>query len=540
MKFRMPVLLIVMLVLFCGIATAQDAWIPETADPPLIIAPEWDEPDTPLGVMARADGLIYFTDIDAPLKDYLQTSARCVFESLRPSQLMQRLAWVKEVDVSPYAGTLTDARWLYMFGNLKKITLTDATLTDLSVIGGFTNLIELTLINCGHFDLTPLVSCEDLAALSIGWGDEYRAASGEFDLTPLKALKNLKTLGLYGSGIRSVEPLASFSRRLRALTLSDTAIEDYAPLSDFLNLNALTLDLLHSDAAAQILRAVPRDIKTLTLSRIILDGDAWDTAKRFNSLTDYTLTDCDVTDPLFYETLNKATRLTLDGIGMPDGGMIGKVYADKTTMVLRGVPEAIMISMLSTRSSYLQTLTIDVEALTENLSAALRKKTSLNKVTVGVKADADLSGDVWGRISGIRDLTIDSAGKTLLSTDFLSALTHVRTLTLSGVEVADTAGIATLSNLSQLNVYGCRIADWSFLSNLQGLTIVKVYGSELANDALPYFAALRALDDLRLNGNRITDISALTASQTIRKLDILSNPIADYTPLLEMPALRTV
>ena len=51
---------------------------------------------------------------------------------------------------------------------------------------------------------------------------------------------------------------------------------------------------------------------------------------------------------------------------------------------------------------------------------------------------------------------------------------------------------------------------------------------------------LPALDELRLCGNQITDLTALLFSQTIRKLDILDNPIADYAVLLDMPAMRTV
>ncbi len=538
---RILFVLLALLLPLCWTAAAEE-WIPGESETVVQEAPVWNEPDSPLLAMARGDGLIHAEDIDAPLLEFLQTRARCIFETLRPSKLMERLAWVKEVDLSPYEGTLTDARWLWMFDpeSLTAMTLTDAALDDLNIIGKFTKLESLTLLNCGVFDLTPLTNCTKLTTLALGWDDEYPGASGAFDLTPLKELDNLTTLSLYGSGIQSIETFTSTARRIRTLTLSDTAIEDTAPLSKFAKLSALTLDLLHSATTAEIMLAVPKGIKALTLSRIILNEEAETAAKRFKSLTDYTLTDCDVANELFYEELNKATRLTVESVSMPDGEMIGEIYADKTTMVLKDVPEAVMLNILDTRSVNLQTLTIDLKALSDELDAELKEKTSLNTLIIGLKADTDLSGSAWKRITGIRSLTIESKGNTLLSADFLQDLTLIRTLTLSGVLVEDTAGIGTLQNLGELYVYGCRIADWSFIEKLKGLNIVKVYGSELKNDVLPYFAGLRALDELRLDGNLITDLSALTASKTLLKLSVLNNPIVDYTVILKIPAIAMV
>ena len=264
-----------------------------------------------------------------------------------------------------------------------------------------------------------------------------------------------------------------------------------------------------------------------------------ETALRFRKLTDLTLTDCDVAGAQFYETLPKSTRLQMNAVTLPGGESIGNVVAEKTEMTLVGVPEAAALYLLDTRGTALKTLVIDIGEMTEALNAELREKTSLNTLTINLTADVDLSGDAWKRITGIRDLTIQSEGHTLLSTDFLSDLANVRTLTLAGVRVENTAGIGTVW-LGQLNVYGCRIADWSFLAALQGLNTVKIYACGLTDDTLPYLAGLSALYDLRLNGNAITDVSALAASATVHRLDILDNPIADYTPLLSMPALRTL
>ena len=216
---------------------------------PYSVTPDWNEPDSNLLQMAREDGLIYMEDIDEPLRAFLTQRARCVFETLRPSQLMQRLSWVTEVDLSEFPGTLTDARWLWMFQNLTRIALTDATLDDLSVIGEYTQLTELTLLNCGVFDLTPLQNCKKLKTLTLGWDDEYTGADQAFDLTALQSLEKLETLALYGTGIVSLEPLAPMARRIRTLTISDTAIEDFTILAKFTKLNTLTLDLLHSDTA---------------------------------------------------------------------------------------------------------------------------------------------------------------------------------------------------------------------------------------------------------------------------------------------------
>ena len=189
MKSRFLVLLLALAVPLCGSAAAQqNDWIPVEIESPITITPEWDEPDSPLLALAREDGLIHMEDIDAPLRDYLQQRARCVFDTIRPSQLMQRLGWVKEVDLSEFPGTLSDIRWFYMFDNLTSVTLTDATMDNLDVIAGFTNLETLTLLNCGYFDLTPLSGCKKLAALTLGWDDSYLGAEGAFVLAPLMKL----------------------------------------------------------------------------------------------------------------------------------------------------------------------------------------------------------------------------------------------------------------------------------------------------------------------------------------------------------------
>lgn len=541
MKRRVLFVLLALLLPLYAAAEAEE-WIPGESVTVVQEAQVWYEPDSPLLALARSDGMIHAEDIDAPLLEFLQTRARCIFETLRPSKLMERLAWVREVDLSPYEGTLTDARWLWMFDadSLTAMTLTSAEMDNLDVIGEFTKLETLTLLNCGVFDLTPLANCAKLTTLTLGWDDEYMGVSGALDLTPLKELDDLTTLSLYGSGIQSLDPLTSAARRIRTLTLSDTSIGDPAPLAKFTKLSSLTLDLLHSSAAAEIMLAVPKGIKMLTLSRIIISEEAETAAQRFKSLTDYTLTDCDIANELFYEELNKTTRLTIESVSMPDGEMIGEIYADKTSMVLKDVPEAVMLYILDNKGTSLKTLTIDLATLTDEMDAELKEKTALNTLTLILSGDTDLSGSAWKRITGVRTLTIESSGSTLLSTDFLQDLTLVRTLTLSGVAIEDSAGIGALVNMGELYVYGCRIADWSFVEKLKGLTAVKVYGSELKNDALPYFAGLRALDELRLDGNMITDLTALVSSKTIRKLSVLNNPILDYTVILKMPAVAMV
>ena len=540
MKIRMLALVLVLAFLLCGGAAAQE-WVPETIKSPLVVVPEWNEPDTPLLAMAREDGLIYMEDIDAPLQDFLKQRARCVFDSVRPSQLMQRVAWVTEVDLSEYDGTMTDERWFLMFDDLTKLVLNGASFDNLDVIGGFTHLEELSLVNCGFFDLAPLTGCARLATLAIGWDDDYTGAAGAFDLTPLMKLESLNSLSLYGNGIESLDAFSSSAmRRMRTLTLSDTAIEDFSLLAKFTKLNTLTLDLLHSESAAAAMSACPKTLKNLTLRRLILNADTSAAVKRFKNLASYTVSDCDASDELFYQNRKASTQLALKNVSLPSGDMVGEVYADKTTLVMRGVPEAIMIDLLNGSSSSLSKLTLDIETLTGDLNDALRKKTSLNTLTVGIAGDTNLDGDFWKRVTGINTVTLDSKGKTLTSTAFLAELPRVYTLTLQGVNIEDTTGLATLEYVTSLTVVGCRISDWSFLQGMKRATLVRIYASALTDDALPYIAGMRVLDDLRLNGNSLTDITALTASSTIQSLDILDNPITDYSPLLKMPKLNTV
>ena len=68
-----------------------------------------------------------------------------------------------------------------------------------------------------------------------------------------------------------LSPLSSIAKRISTLTLSNTAAEDYAPLKKLTGLKSLTLDLLQSDTAAEILGLCSKSAKVLTLQELIFE-----------------------------------------------------------------------------------------------------------------------------------------------------------------------------------------------------------------------------------------------------------------------------
>ena len=115
-------------------------------------------------------------------------------------------------------------------------------------------------------------------------------------------------------------------------------------------------------------------------------------------------------------------------------------------------------------------------------------------------------------------------------------MTQLRWLYLHNNAVDDIAALADLVNVGTLDLSGNRISDVSALS-----AMTKLRWLYLHNNAVDDIAALADLVNvwtLNLSGNRISDVSALSAMTKLRRLDLRDNAVADIAALAELVELK--
>lgn len=135
-------------------------------------------------------------------------------------------------------------------------------------------------------------------------------------------------------------------------------------------------------------------------------------------------------------------------------------------------------------------------------------------------------------------------------------LERLTELDASGRGIDDLEGIGRMPNLTRLNLSGNRVTDLSplaTLSRLQSLDLGDNNIVDLANVNLEALSQLPELRTLTLRHNRgpshperpgehdrISDLSALGALETLEELDLSDNHIEDVTPLARLVRLRSL
>lgn len=141
--------------------------------------------------------------------------------------------WLDKAELYSLQGIESNHRlaWLYAGGN---------NITDLSPLGGLTNLTDLSLYSNRNettaqdlTDLTPLTNLTKLVRLHLG-------GNAIADLTPLAPLVNLEELYLESNSIRDIAPLTGL-QKLRKLSLGANRIQSLPDLKDLAKLEWLWL-----------------------------------------------------------------------------------------------------------------------------------------------------------------------------------------------------------------------------------------------------------------------------------------------------------
>ena len=136
-------------------------------------------------------------------------------------------------DLTVSSSTVSDVSPLSGLTQLKRLELYDLTISDVTPLTELTQLTYLTLYNCTISDVAPLAGLTQLETLSLG-------ENNISDVAPLAGLTQLETLSLGENNISDVAPLAGLTQ-LTGLSLSFNAISDVSPLADLIQLTGLGL-----------------------------------------------------------------------------------------------------------------------------------------------------------------------------------------------------------------------------------------------------------------------------------------------------------
>ncbi len=117
---------------------------------------------------------------------------------------------------------------------IRKLSLIDLQVSDLSPLAGITSLQVLWLEGTQVTDLSPLAGITSLQVLSL-------AGTQVTDLSPLAGITSLQNLSLEGTQVTDLSPLAGITS-LEVLLLAGTQVTDLSPLAGITSLEVLSLD----------------------------------------------------------------------------------------------------------------------------------------------------------------------------------------------------------------------------------------------------------------------------------------------------------
>lgn len=131
--------------------------------------------------------------------------------------------------------------------------------------------------------------------------------------------------------------------------------------------------------------------------------------------------------------------------------------------------------------------------------------------------------------------------------DFLSFFPNLEELTVESANLSDIQGLRLVPNLTWLAISNHALSDISPLDCCRKLTFLQLEasGGKEADKSCEIWdyrvlGRLGELTTLSLEGNNISDISWITGLRQLKDVVLCHNPIVDFTPLLQLPALEVV
>ena len=360
---------------------------------------------------------------------------------------------------------------------LEQLDLSEQNLTDgdLISLGEMTNLKELNLEgNSQISDLTPLAKLDSLESLLLPIPSEVT------DLSPIAGLGSLKTLSIQENQ-SNAQPVSK--------------IEDYSPIASLENLEKLDLSVTNLKDLSFV--SGLGNLKSLSLVGSLALPDLT-ALKGLSQL----------------ETLN----ISAGGLGNPAG--------------IEGMAQLRHLE-LSNESTAFQM---------EDLSI-LSGMTQLEYL----RLDADGISSFQGmeQLANLKEAYFWGSSATYLDLAPLAGLTKLQILRLpgrsggSGIAPYNGDGLAGLSGLRELTMDSA-VQSLEPLRNLTGLTKLSIGGNSCpgAFQSLEPLSGLTGLKNLVLNLPSLTDLSPLSSLTGLQSANITAPGVSDWSPLSQVSVVR--
>ena len=413
----------------------------------------------------------------------------------------------KVSDLSPLAG-LTGLSWLSLAGTK---------VSDLTALAGLTGLLWLDLSDNDVSDLTPLVGLNGLSRL-------YLSSNRISDLSPLAGLASLKWLRLSHNEIADVTPLAGLTK-LVLLYLSNNRISDATPLAALTRL--IWIDLSHNRISDMwLLPGPPRLVDLLDLS----DNEISDLTPLSGRVA---LLELDLANNRISDIAVFARR----GVPSRKLDLSGNLIADLSPLAGHTYGALVLadnyISDLSPLSAPTTVHSLDLRFNEISDLTPLGGLRAVNSLSLAHNRIVDLSP--LASLLGLRHLYL--ANNRISEVAALSRMTHLTTLDLRDNDVSD---LSPLSGrriaLRHLYLANNRISDLGPLSRLPPTAPLDL---DLAGNRVSDLSPLagRWYGSLGLSDNEIVDLSPLSGVVS-GALDLSHNEISDLWPLADVDESR--
>ena len=131
------------------------------------------------------------------------------------------------------------------------------------------------------------------------------------------------------------------------------------------------------------------------------------------------------------------------------------------------------------------------------------------------------------------------SGREITDLSFLSGMTHLRELDLSGCALrADLSVLSTLPELERLSLNGCSLSSIAFLEGAPALKELDLGSNAIGN--LSSLASIPTLQDLNLRDNAVADLNPLSGLKELSSLDLAENLVTDLAPISGCIKLTTL
>ncbi len=364
-----------------------------------------------------------------------------------------------------------------------------------------------------HIPNFALSQCISMSAEYNGWSTANEIThlhcsfkEGLDNLEGLQWLTSLQSLGMGGTNISDLGPLAELNE-LEAVSLWSTPnLTSLAPLYNLPKLYQLSLDLNDPWLDNELL-SFPH------LSSLFLaDGENIDTSvlNRLTALTELDIWRKAPNDLSFLNSLSNLNVLRLDG---------RKSSLDYNSLELSALGNLVNLTELS-----LVNMAISDVGYLANLTSLESLSLYGNEIT-NISALAELSD--------LKELSLGS--NDLDDISVLSNLTNLTWLALHSNSINDISAISKLTQLTNLYLDSNDLSDISSLTNLNNLISLELSD----NDHIIYadFTPPPNLSQLSLNDNSISDINFLSEFTQLEALSLSNNQVFDISALHNLTAL---